>query len=135
MSSGTGPILISLCTTIGFDLSFSRKSWHFCTSAAVSGSTGYFATGVEIRVGVEEVVAEAGVEVEVEVEVRAEVDERSSEGGGTFFGGRWDRWMDGMTCIGVEYVMTLATAVRSISRSSSGGISSNLRITSTAISS
>lgn len=122
MSSGTGPILLSLCTTIGFDLSFSRKSWHFCTSDAVSGSMGYFVTEVETQVD-----AEIKVDVDVDVEVEAEVDGRSSEGGGTFPGGYWERWMDGMTRIGAECVTTLATAVRSTSRSSSGGISSNLR--------
>jgi hypothetical protein len=125
MSSGTGPILFSLCTTIGFDLSFSKKSWHFCASTAVSGSTGYFATEAETQVD-----AEFEVEVEIGVGVEAEVDGRSSEGrgGGTFSGGCWERWMDGMTCIGAEWVTTLATAVRSTSRSSSGGISSNLQI-------
>ena len=127
MSSGTGPMLFSLCTTIGFDLSFSRKSWHFCTSVAVSGSTGYLETEAETQADEVDEVGGVDEEPNVEVEAEAEADDgRSSDGGGTFSGGCCERWIDGITCIGAECVTTLATAARSTSRSSSGGISSTL---------
>jgi len=80
---------------------------------------------------------ETELKVDVEAEAEAEVvkvDEAEvgrgsfeGEGGGTLSGGYWERWMEGMTCIGAECVTTLVTAVRSTSRSSSGGMSSNLR--------
>jgi hypothetical protein len=78
--------LFSLCTTIGFDLSFSRKSWHFRTRVAVSGSMGYFETEVEREV--EGVGADGEV---VEVEVEGEVECWLSEGGSGRSGGRWER--------------------------------------------
>ena len=119
MSSGIGPILFSLCTTIGFDLSFSRKSWHFCTSAAVSCSTGYCETEVETQVATEP-------KVDVEAEAEDVNVDKAEVGGGMLSGGCWERWMDGMTCIGADCVTTFVMAVRSTSRSTSSGMSSNL---------
>ena len=96
----------------------------------MSGSTGYFETEVGTQVDTElKVDVEAEAEAEVVAVNETEVDRGLSEsgGGGTLSGGCWERWMEGMTCIRAECVTTLVTAVRSTSRSSSGGMSSNLR--------
>ena len=67
-------------------------------------------------------------ELKVDVEAKAEVFnvDKAEVDGETLSGGCWERWIDGMTCIGAEWVTMFVTAVRSTSRSSSGGMSSNL---------